>query len=128
MFITCVLNAQMHVEYVSEKSDSMALLNKKDVDVINNVFSERNSLDSLTKINEQIILNLEQENQIKDSIIFKQIQTIENDQIIVQELEQRNNQTLEVYTRELKKEKRKKISFQTLTGAGIIAIILLILV
>lgn len=117
----------MHVEYVSEKSDSMALLNKKDVDIINNVFSERNSLDSLTKINEQIILNLEQENQIKDSIIFKQIQTIENDQIIVQELEQRNNQTLEVYTQELKKEKRKKISFQTLTGAGIIAIILLIL-
>ena len=37
LFITCILNAQMHVEYVSEKSDSMALLNKKDV---TKIFSE----------------------------------------------------------------------------------------
>ena len=50
-----------------------------------------------------------------------------NDSLLISELENRNKQTIEQYTKELKKEKTKKISFQTTTGLSIIAIILLLL-
>lgn len=122
---TC--SAQTHLEYISEPSDSMAVINKEDIDLINGVFNERNILDSLYNLNEQIISNLEIEINIQDSIIVNQNQTIKNNEIVISELEVRNNQNIEMYSKELKKEKRKKISFQSLTGAGIITIILLLL-
>lgn len=127
MFLNTLLSAQTHIEYISEKSDSMALINKSDIDIINKVFNERNILDSLNGINEDIIRKLEQEVVVQDSLIFKQIQVIENNKILVDELEIRNNQTIDKFSKELRTEKRKKISFQTLTGVGIITIILLIL-
>jgi hypothetical protein len=122
---TC--SAQTHLEYISEPSDSMAVINKEDIDLINGVFNERNALDSLYNLNEQIISNLEVEINIQDSIIINQNQTIKNNEVVISELETRNNQNIEMYSKELKKEKRKKISFQSLTGAGIITIILLLL-
>ena len=122
---TC--SAQTHLEYISEPSDSMAVINKEDIDLINGVFNERNILDSLYNLNEQIISNLEAEINIQDSIIINQNQTIKNNGVIISELETRNNQNIEMYSKELKKEKRKKISFQSLTGVGIITIILLLL-
>lgn len=120
------LFAQVHVEYISEKSDTMALINKHDIDVINNVFNERNRLDSLNVINNCLIEKLELKSKVLDSIIINQIQTIENDKLLQKELEDRNNQVIATYTKELKQEKSQRISFQALTGAGIIAIILLI--
>jgi hypothetical protein len=122
---TC--SAQTHLEYISEPSDSMAVINKEDIDLINGVFNERNALDSLYNLNEQIISNLEVEINIQDSIIINQNQTIKNNEVVISELETRNNQNIEMYSKELKKEKRKKISFQSLTGVGIITIILLLL-
>lgn len=122
---TC--SAQTHLEYISEPSDSMAVINKEDIDLINRVFNERNVLDSLYNLNEQIISNLEIEINIQDSIIINQNQAIKNNEVIISELETRNNQNIEMYSKELKKEKRKKISFQSLTGVGIITIILLLL-
>lgn len=127
MILSTSVFAQTHLEYISEKSDSMALINKSDIDIINNVFNERNKLDSLNGINEKIISNLEQEIFVQDSVIIKQIQIIENNKILVGELEIKSNQTIDTLSNELKKEKRKKISFQSLTGAGVIVIILLIL-
>lgn len=127
LLITLISFGQTHIEYVSEKTDSMALISKQDIDVINNVFNERNILDSLYNLNEQIISNLEFENRIQDSIILNQEIIISNNHIVIDELKNKNSQIIEVYSKELKKEKRKKISFQSLTGAGIITIILLIL-
>lgn len=119
--------SQTHVEYVSEPTDSMALINKKDIDVINNVFNERNVLDSLHNINEQLLSNMELELKIQDSIISNQVLIISNSNQIIADLEDQNLQNIEKYTKDLKKEKNKKISFQTLTGASIVVIILLIL-
>lgn len=119
--------SQTHVEYVSEPTDSMALINKKDIDVINNVFNERNVLDSLHNINEQLLSNMELELKIQDSIISNQVLIISNSNQIIANLEDQNLQNIEKYTKDLKKEKNKKISFQTLTGASIVVIILLIL-
>lgn len=127
LMLTNVLSAQTYIEYVSEKTDSMALISKSDIDKINKVFIERNVLDSLYTINERIILTLKHECFVKDSIIFTQKLIIANDKLLQQELELRNNQTVEFYGKKLRQEKNKTISFQTLTGAGIIAIILLIL-
>ena len=44
-----------HIEIVSEIQDTMALLNKKDIDKINQVFFEREKLDSLNRANEELI-------------------------------------------------------------------------
>jgi hypothetical protein len=119
--------AQTHVEYISEPTDSMALISKQDIDIINNVFEERNVLDSLHNINEQIISNLEINNRVQNTVLESQAMMIKNKDEIIKELEIRNENSVQYYSKELKKEKNKKISFQTLTGAGIIAIILLIL-
>ena len=127
LVIGFICNAQTHIEYISEKTDSMALISKEDIDVINNIFEDRVRLDSLNVLNEKIIANLEFVNKTQSIIIAHQETTIKNDEFIISELEAQNNQTIEKYSKELKKEKRKKISFQSLTGAGIIVIILLIL-
>lgn len=119
--------AQTHVEYISEPTDSMALISKQDIDIINNVFEERNVLDSLYNINEQIISNLEINNRVQNTVLENQAVMIKNKDEIIKELEMRNENSVQYYSKELKKEKNKKISFQTLTGASIIAIILLIL-
>ena len=119
--------AQTHVEYISEPTDSMALISKQDIDIINNVFEERNVLDSLHNINEQIISNLEINNIVQNTVLESQAVMIKNKDEIIKELEMRNENSVQYYSKELKKEKNKKISFQTLTGASIIAIILLIL-
>lgn len=123
--VTCF--AQTHVEYISEKCDSMALINQSDIDVINNVFAERNKLDSLNTINKKIISGLELGMQIQDSVIEYQDLAISNNENQLNQLEYRNQQTIEKYSKELKQEKRKTASFQSLTGISLIAIILLIL-
>ena len=119
--------AQTHVEYISEPTDSMALISKQDIDIINNVFEERNILDSLHNINEQIISNLEINNRVQNTVLESQAVMIKNKDEIIKELEMRNEKSVQYYSKELKKEKNKKISFEALTGASIIAIILLIL-
>ena len=119
--------SQTHVEYVSEPTDSMALINKQDIDVINNVFRERNVLDSLRKIDTQIIKVLETNNRVQKDIITTQDLAIQYSDEIIKELESQNEENIAKYSKQLKKEKIKSVSFETLTGAGIIVIILLIL-
>lgn len=121
------MTAQTHLEYISEPTDSMALISKEDIDIINNVFNERNVLDSLHNVNEQIISNLEIKNKLQLSTIKSQAIMLENKDAIIRELEIRNDNSVQYYSKELKKEKNKKISFQTTTGIGIVAIILILL-
>ena len=127
LFIGFTVCAQTHIEYISEPTDSMALISKEDVDVINKVFHERKVLDSLHDLNEKIISILGHEKIVLDSIIVSQENIIANDSLIINDLENRNTQTINQYTKELKKEKNKKLSFEALTGASLIVIILLIL-
>lgn len=127
LFFNVYCFGQTHIEYISEKTDSMALINKKDIDIINNVFAERNLLDSLNNINEKIISNLEIHNDLQNKLIASQTLAIKQGDLLVKELEARNTANVEKYSKELRKEKAKSISFEALTGAGIIAIILLIL-
>lgn len=119
--------AQTHIEYISEPTDSMALISKQDIDVINNMFNERNMLDSLCNINERLISKLELNNRVQSNVLERQAQIIKNQELLIKELEIRNENSAQYYSKELKKEKTKKISFQTTTGLSIIAIILILL-
>lgn len=120
--------SQIYIEYVSPKTDSMALINKTDIDIINKVFAERNVLDSLNNVNHQIINHYENEISILDSVILKQNNIILNDKEIIDQLESDKFQMIDNYKKELKSETNKKISYQTLTGVSFLVIILLILV
>lgn len=119
--------AQTHIEYISEPTDSMALISKQDIDVINNIFNERNMLDSLCNINELLISKLELNNKVQSNVLERQAQIIKNQELLIKELEIRNQNSVQYYSKELKKEKTKKISYQTTTGLSIIAIILILL-
>lgn len=127
LFIGLSSYAQTHIEYISEPTDSMALVSKKDVDIINRVFYDREVLDSLLSISEQTIRVLEKQNKVQSNIISNQKLIIENKDVVIKELEAKIESNVQYYSKELKEEKIKKISFQTTTGIGIIAIILLIL-
>lgn len=119
--------AQSNIEYISEKCDSMALIDKHDIDVINNVFSQRNQLRRLNHINTEIITKLEVKTVILDSIIDKQKLTIQNNQLIQAELKNNYDKLLKKHKSDLKKEKNKTVSFQALSGIGVIVIIILLL-
>ena len=125
--IPCISFAQINVEYISEKCDSMALINKQDIDVINNVFNQRNQLRDLNLANERIISALEIKNSTLDSLINKQKITINNNQILQKQYEDDYKKLQDRYNKELKKSKRKATSYQTLTGVGLIIIIILLL-
>ena len=65
-----------HVEVISEIQDTMALINKDDINKINKVFYERNVLDSLRVVDSCIIENQNKLKQLTDSIVATQINTI----------------------------------------------------
>jgi DNA repair protein RadC len=126
-FLTASLNGQTHIERISEKSDTMALINKHDISIINKVFEDRYLLDSLRIVNDQLILQLQIENQVKSTIIDDQNKIIENNKFVIKELETNSLNIRNVYEKEIRCEKNKKIVFQTTTGISFIAIILILL-
>lgn len=127
LFIGLSGYAQTHIEYISEPTDSMALISKKDVDIVNKVFHERSILDSLLNVSEQLVSALEEQNKIQSNIIETQTLIINNKDLVIKDLETKIESNTQYYSKELKKEKTKKISFQTTTGVGIIVIILILL-
>ena len=73
LFIGFVSYAQIHIEYISEPTDSMALISKKDVDIINRVFNEKNVLDSLLNVSEQMVDYLEKYDKLSQIDKFPQV-------------------------------------------------------
>lgn len=128
LFIGLYSYAQTYIEYISEPTDSMALISKKDVDLVNKIFHEKVILDSLLNISERLVSTLEEQNKIQSNIIKTQTLIINNKDIIIKDLETKIESNVQYYSKELKKERNKKISFQTMTGASMIVIILLILI
>ena len=119
--------AQTNVEYISEKCDSMAFINKADIDIINHVFEQRNQLRELNDINLKLIDNLEASNNALQAIVTTQKATINNNDLIIADLQERTNAMKEKYTQDIRKEQRKTVSFQTISGIGVIVIIILLL-
>lgn len=120
-----------HIEIISDSlsSDSLAALNKEDIDIINNVFRERNQLDSLVIIQDSMLIKLESISLEKSLIIDNKDFIIKNDIKIKQDMQkmlENNNKILQQRELELKKEKKKKTFWQTTTGVCVGAIIVLL--
>lgn len=121
------LDSIKHIEIVSEICDSMALINKDDIDIINRTFYELEISDSLNQINDSIINQLVIQNRKLDSIMQSQQVVILNDQIIQSKLTQDHKNEIDRYKKELKRTNNKKIAWQSTTGLSLLAIILIIL-
>ena len=121
------LNTIKHVEIISELQDSMVLLNKQDVDKINKTFYDLKQLDSLKKLHLEMISCLEIKNSKLDSIISEQKVIIQNEVKIRTRLEEQTNNTIESYKKKYKKEKIKKICWQSATGVCLLTFLIILL-
>lgn len=120
-----------HVEVISEIQDTMALINKDDINKINKVFYERNVLDSLRVVDSCIIENQNKLKQLTDSIVVTQINTIENQSSIIEQYEsvisESNSEIIELEKKQ-KKDKNSKIAWQSISGtlAAVVLVLLLL--
>lgn len=97
LLFTCSLYGQnldeiKHIELISEVSDTMALINKEDINKINKVFYERQYTDSLLVVNDSIINHLTKMKSQMDSIVYGQLKVIQNDKIIIRQLTTDNSE------------------------------------
>lgn len=120
-----------HVEVISEIQDTMALINKNDINTINKVFYERNYLDSLRVVDSCIIETQNKLKEFTDSIVVTQLNTIENQELIIKQYEsvisESNNEIVELEKKQ-KKDKNSKIAWQSISGtlAAVVLVLLLL--
>ena len=120
-----------HIELISEPTDSMALISKEDIDIINNVFNERNILDSLNTINASIISNLELVRLQHLNIIKDQKVIIQNDSLIINRQELLLNERekiLQKYQKDIKNQKTQKTIWMSTSGGLAIALLIVLLI
>lgn len=120
-----------HIELISEPTDSMALISKEDIDIINNVFNERNILDSLNTINDSIISNLELVRLQHLNIIKDQKVIIQNDSLIIDRQELLLNERekiLQKYQKDIKNQKTQKTIWMSTSGGLAIALLIVLLI
>ncbi len=122
-----VIEGVKHIEIVSEIQDTMALLNKKDIDKINQVFFEREKLDSLNKVNEDLVmvyqakcLQLLQISDLKDGII-------KDKDLLIDETKTSLEAKYEDQKLETKKMRNKKLIWQGISIAEIAIFLIIIL-
>lgn len=121
------LDSIKHIEIISEIQDSMALINKIDIDKINKTFHELECANDLNRINDSIINTLVIETHYLDSILQTQAIIIENEKQIQLQLKSDHSTEVNYYKKELKKSNNKRIAWQSTTGLSLLAIILIIL-
>ena len=122
-----VIEGVKHIEIVSEIQDTMALLNKKDIDKINQVFFEREKLDSLNRTNEELIslyqakcLSLLNMSSLKDDII-------KDKDLLIDETKDALEAKYEDQKLETKKMRNKKLIWQGISIAEIAIFLIIIL-
>ena len=122
-----VIERVKHIEIVSEIQDTMALLNKKDIDKINQVFFEREKLDSLNRANEELIslyqakcLSLLNISSLKDDII-------KDKDLLIDETKTALEAKYEDQKLETKKMRNKKLIWQGISIAEIAIFLIIIL-
>lgn len=122
-----------HVEIISDTltTDSIVGIDKEDVDVINNVFRQRDTYKDIVVVQDSVIKKLEIISFDKSSIISTKdliIQQHENIQQDMKRMIENNNKIIMEKDKAIKSEKKKKTFWKSTTGicvAGIIIILLL---
>ena len=122
-----VIEGVKHIEIVSEIQDTMALLNKKDIDKINQVFFEKEKLDSLNRTNEELVslyqakcLSLLNISSLKDDII-------KDKDLLIDETKTSLEAKYEDQKLETKKMRNKKLIWQGISIAEIAIFLIIIL-
>ena len=103
------LDSIKHIEVISEIQDSMALINKTDIDKINQTFYELEVANDLNQVNDSIINVLINQNHNLDSITKIQNVIISNDQQIHSQLILDHTSEIDFYKKELKKSNNKSV-------------------
>ena len=122
------LNDVRYFEIVSEIQDTMIVLNKNDVDKINKTFHEKQILDSVVVINEEIIYNLQVESKYLKEILDEQKAIVLNEKKINSELINKYESEISDYKKLWKREKYKRIGWQSATGVSIVTFLLILLI
>lgn len=113
------------IEVASEVCDTMILINKPDLDKINTAFYRLELSDSLNKVNDELVLNLVSEsNKLKEISNSQQI-IIENQKIQIERISSANKDVISDLEKQVKIANRKIVFWQSTTGLGVIAVILL---
>lgn len=116
---------------ISELQDTMALLNNKDINIINKVFHERNILDSLNFINDSIIKELTLIKINQDNIIKQQKIIIQNDSLIKLQYQlaiSNNTEIVDKLNKEIVKQKNRKIIWQSTSGGLLLTLLIILLI
>lgn len=114
-----------HLEAISEITDTMALINKQDIDKINRTYFIKNKLDSLNCLNEAIIRELDAKVAAQDSIIFNQLGIISNKDHIILEHKNKHDELIANNLKQLKKEQRKSRIFKIFSASELAIIAIL---
>ena len=126
-----ILSQIKHIEIVSEIQDTMALINKDDINKINKVFYERNYLDSLRIVDSTLIQRNEEIQQRMDSIVKTQLNTIANQGMVIKKYKtivEENSSEIADLEKQQKRDKNSKIVWQSTTGTLAAVVILLLLI
>lgn len=108
LFFSTIMYAQEHIERISEIADTMVLLNKADIDIINTAFNRLEYSDSLNVINEGIIENLTSENKKLENIVSEQSIILINKDTQIENAKKRNQEAISNLERQIKIANRKK--------------------
>lgn len=114
-----------HLETISEITDTMALINKQDIDKINRTYFIKNKLDSLNCLNEAIIKELNVKVAAQDSIIFNQLGIISNKDYIILEYKNKHDELIANNLKQIKKEQRKSRIFKIFSASELAIIAIL---
>lgn len=120
-----------HIEVVSDVQDTMALLNKDDINKINKVFYERDYLDSLRIVDSSLLKASEEIKERMDSIVVKQLNTIDNQNTIIEQYQDaisEKDETITGLEKKQKKDKGSKIAWQSVSGTLAIVLIIVLLI
>lgn len=115
-----------HLETISEITDTMALINKQDIDKINRTYFIKNKLDSLNCLNEAIIRELNVKIAAQDSIIFNQLGIISNKDYIILEYKNKHDELIANNLKQIKKEQRKSRIFKIFSASELAIIAILV--
>ena len=124
--ITCYAqlpDSVKHVEIVSEVADTMFLLNKPDIDKINTAFNRLTYADSLNSVNEKIISSINIENAKLENIISEQKIIINNKDIQISNIQEKNKEVISDLEKQVKRANRKKVIWEVAAGAGVLGTI-----
>lgn len=116
-----------HIEIVSEVQDSMILINKSDADTINKIFHVNRTLCKLNELNDSLITNLNRKIESQDSIIKTQKQILINKDLVIKEKDKNYLDKESYYKKEIKKYKFSNTIWQSISGVGVIVILIILI-